>query len=227
MKAAVLFSGGKDSTMAAYKAVEEGWELECLVAMFSENPASYMFHVPNIGLTELSSEAMGVPLIRAKTPGKKEEELEDLRRVLGELKERGVVGVFAGALESVYQKSRIDDICSELGLESHAPLWHRDPREYMEEIIKLGFEVVITSVSAEGLDESWLGRKLDMEVLDEIVKLNEKYGIHIGFEGGEAETLVLDCPLFKKRINVVEARKVWEKDSGYYSIEKAVLEDKD
>jgi predicted ATP pyrophosphatase (TIGR00289 family) len=226
MKAAVLFSGGKDSTMAVYKAIEEGWDVEYLVSMFSENPASYMFHVPNIKLTELSSEAMGIPLVTAKTPGEKEEELKDLKKVLSELKEEGIEGVFAGALESSYQKSRIDNICSELGLESHAPLWHRDPQEYMEEIIKLGFEVIITSVSAEGLDESWLGQKLDMDLLDEIIRLNKKYRVHMAFEGGEAETMVLDCPLFKKRIKIVEAEKVWDTDSGYYLIKKAVLEGK-
>ena len=226
MKAAVLFSGGKDSTMAAYKAIEEGWDVEYLVSMFSENPASYMFHVPNIKLTELSSEAMDIPIVTAKTPGKKEEELKDLKKVLSELKEEGIEGIFAGALESSYQKSRIDNICSELGLESHAPLWHRDPQEYMEEIIDLGFEVIITSVSAEGLDESWLGQKLDKDLLDEIIRLNRKYRIHMAFEGGEAETMVLDCPLFKKRIKIVEAEKVWDTDSGYYMIKKAVLEDK-
>ena len=226
MKAAVLFSGGKDSTMAAYKAIEEGWNVEYLVSMFSENPDSYMFHVPNINLTELSSESMGIPLLTAKTPGEKEKELDDLKRVLNELKEKGIEGIFAGALASSYQKSRIDNLCKELGLESHAPLWHRDPQKYMEEIINLGFEVIITSVSAEGLDESWLGRKIDMDLLDEIINLNKKYGMHMAFEGGEAETMVLDCPLFKKRIKILEAENVWDRDSGYYLIKKAVLVDK-
>lgn len=226
MKAAVLFSGGKDSTMAAYKAIEEGWDVEYLVSMFSDNPDSYMFHVPNINLTELSSKAMGIPLLTAKTHGEKEKELDDLKRVLNELKEKGIEGIFAGALASTYQKSRIDNICNELGLESHAPLWHRDPQEYMEEIINLGFEVIITSVSAEGLDESWLGKKIDMDLLDEIIKLNKKYGMHMAFEGGEAETMVLDCPLFKKRIKIVEAENIWDRDSGYYLIKKAFLEDK-
>lgn len=227
MKAAILFSGGKDSTMATYKALEDGWSVEYLISMLSENPASYMFHVPNIKLTELSSEAMNIPLLTAETPGKKEEELKDLKRVLGDLKERGVEGIFTGALESNYQKSRIDSICSELGLESHSPLWHRNPQGYMEEILELGFEVIITAVAAEGLDRSWLGRKIDMALLDELVRLNRKYGIHMAFEGGEAETMVLDCPIFKRRIKVVEASTIWEGDSGYYLIRKAVLEDKE
>lgn len=226
MKAAALFSGGKDSTMAVYKAIEEGYDVEYLVSMISDNPESYMFHVPNIHITELSAEAMGISLVRSITHGRKEEELEDLKQVLEGLKEKGVQAIFAGALASEYQKSRIDSLCNELGLESKAPLWHVDPKEYMEEIIDQGFEVVITSVSAEGLDESWLGKTIDRELLNEIIELNSKYGMHLAFEGGEAETLVLDCPLFKKSIKIIESTNVWDRDSGYMVITHAVLEDK-
>lgn len=226
MKAAVLFSGGKDSTMAAYSAIKEGHEIEYLVSVFSDNPASYMFHVANIHITELSAEAMGIKLIKKVTKGIKEEELEDLKNILIELKDKGIEAIYSGALFSVYQKSRIDALCEELGLESCAPLWHRNPTEYMEEIIDLGFEVIITSVAAEGFDESWLGRKVDSDSLLEIVELNKKYKIHIGFEGGEAETLVLDGPIFNKKIKVVESENIWEGDSGYFLIKEAELVDK-
>jgi predicted ATP pyrophosphatase (TIGR00289 family) len=185
-----------------------------------------MFHVPNIHITELSSEAMGIPLIKAKTHGVKEKELDDLKKILNELKVRGVRAIFTGALASEYQKSRIDQLCTDLGLISNAPLWHVDPKDYMEEIIDLGFEVIIISVSAEGLDESWLGRKIDHELLDELIILNNKYGMHMAFEGGEAETLVLDCPIFKKRINILASSTVWDRDNGYLSITEAELENK-
>lgn len=226
MKVAVLFSGGKDSTMAYYKAREDGHEVKYLVSLISDNPASYMFHVANIHITELSAEALGVPLIRKVTKGIKEEELEDLTTVLRDLKNEGIEGIYSGALHSVYQKSRIDSICEELGLKSYAPLWHRDPEEYMKEVIELGFEVIITSVSAEGLDESWLGRKIDSAVLEDIIALNKKYGMHIAFEGGEAETLVLDGPVFNKKIEITESEVIWERDSGYFLIKDAVLIDK-
>lgn len=226
MNAAVLFSGGKDSTMAAYKAIKDGWNVKYLVSMISENPESYMYHTTNIHLTELSAQAMDIPLIKAGTKGEKERELDDLKSVLSNLKDGGVEGIFTGALASVYQKSRIDKICSELSLQSCSPLWHRDPQEYMDEIITSGFKVILVSVSAEGLDESWLGRRIDKELLDELLLLHEKYGMHLAFEGGEAETLVLDCPLFKKRIKILNREKIWERDSGYLNIKKAILEDK-
>ncbi len=227
MKAAVLFSGGKDSTMAAYKAMEDGWKVEYLLSMHSENPHSYMFHVPNIHLTKLLSQAMGVPLLQAKTPGEKEEELEDLLNALTDLKNRGVEAVFTGAIHSEYQKSRIDKLCKEVGLESIAPLWHRDPLDYMQEVVDLGFEVIVTSVSAEGLDESWLGRIIDEDLLEELKSLHEKYGLHMAFEGGEAETLVLNGPIFKKKLNILDSENIWEVDSGYMVIKDAELGEKD
>lgn len=226
MKAAVLFSGGKDSTMAVYKAQEMGWEVKYLVSIHSRNPHSYMFHVPNIHLDSILSEALDIPLLSIDTPGNKEEELKDLQRVLQDLKDNGIEAIFSGALSSTYQKSRIDGICQELGLDSVAPHWHRDPKEYMEEIIKLGFQVIITAVAAEGLDETWLGREINHKTLDELQVLHEKYGIHLAFEGGEAETLTLDGPIFKKKIIIQESEKIWQVDSGQLIVKRATLEDK-
>ncbi len=226
LKAAVLYSGGKDSTMSVFKALEQGWSVEYLVSMISENPESYMYHSTNIHLTELSAETMNIPLIKASTQGEKEKELLDLKRVLSDLKGMGVEAVFTGAIASQYQKSRIDDLCNGLVLKSCAPLWHRDPYEYMMELLELNFEVIIVSVSAMGLDESWLGRRITTELLEDLLELHEKYGVHLAFEGGEAETLVLDCPLFEKRIDIIEAEKVWNRDSGHYIIKEAVLTNK-
>lgn len=94
------------------------------------------------------------------------------------------------------------------------------------ELLELNFEVIIVSVSAMGLDESWLGRRITTELLEDLLELHKKYGVHLAFEGGEAETLVLDCPLFGKRIDIIEAEKVWNRDSGHYIIKEAVLTNK-
>lgn len=226
MKAAVLFSGGKDSTMAVYKAMEDGNEVKYLFSMISENPHSYMYHVPNIHITELSAQSMDIPLIKGITKGEEEKEVDDLKDALINLKNLGVEAIYSGALYSVYQKSRIDKICKDIGLESIAPLWQRDSEEYMRELIDIGFEIILTGVAAEGLDESWLGRKVDEESLEELIKLNEKFGINIAFEGGEAETLVLDCPIFNKKIKILKSEKNWSYDNGFLDIKEAILEGK-
>lgn len=226
MRSAVLYSGGKDSTMALYHALQES-EVRFLVSMVSDNPESHMYHVPNIKLTSLLAEALGIPLIESRTEGVEEKEVEDLAETLSMLKERGVDAVYSGALYSEYQRSRIDEVCRRLGLKSVAPLWHRDPIDYMEEVVDLGFRVMVTAVAAEGLDESWLGRIVDRRMISELADLSERYGINPAFEGGEAETLVLDGPIFKKRLEILEYEKKWFFDNGFLDIKRAVLVDKD
>ncbi len=226
MKSVILYSGGKDSTMAVYESLNNGDEIYALLAMVSRNDESYMFHVPDIHMVDYCSAAMEIPSIDVLTDGIKEEELDDLEEMLRKLKDKGVEAVYSGALESVYQKSRIDKICERLELKSISPLWHRNPVEYMRQIVDLGFEVIITSVSAYGLTEEWLGKTITHKTIDEIINLNEKYGIHPAFEGGEAETLVLDAPFFDRKIVIDEADINWQFDNGTYDIKKAHLEEK-
>lgn len=226
MDVAILFSGGKDSTMAVYAAIEAKEDVKYLLSMKSKNDESYMFHVPNIHVTDLLSQALDIPIMSVETDGVKEEELKDLKAAFFELKNLGVEAVYTGALYSQYQKSRIEALGEEAGLKIVSPYWHVDELEYMRKIVSLGFKIMICGVAAWGLDESWLGRIIDDETIDELVRLNEKYYVDIAFEGGEAETLAIDGPIFKKRLNILKYKKEWHLDSGVFIIEDAILEDK-
>jgi asparagine synthase (glutamine-hydrolysing) len=224
MKLAVLFSGGKDSAYAMYRAMQ-GNEVVCLVSIISANPDSYMFHTPNISLVDLQAEAIGLPLIKKQSKGVKEEELEDLKSAIAEAKTKfGAEGVVSGAFASVYQKERIEKICSELGLESITPLWGLDPEKLMREMIDNGFVFILSSIAAEGLDETWLGRPLTSMDIDKLAELNKKIGIHVAFEGGEAESLVVSVPCFKKKLVILKAEKIMEdENTGMYKVLKAEL----
>ncbi len=224
MDVAILFSGGKDSTMAVYAALEAKEDVKYLLSIKSKNDESYMFHVPNIHITDLLSQALEIPIMSVETDGVKEEELEDLRDAFINLKSLGIEAVYTGALYSVYQKSRIERLGSEVGLKIISPYWHVDELEYMRKIVSLGFKVIICGVAAWGLDESWLGRVIDDKTIDELLELNEKYGINIAFEGGEAETLAIDGPIFKRKIKILKYKKEWHLDSGVYIIEDAVID---
>ena len=226
MKAAILFSGGKDSTMAIYNALENNDDVKYLLAIKSHNDESYMFHVPNIHITDLLAEAMSIPIITVTTEGIKEKELDDLKEGFIKLKNQGVEAIYTGALYSTYQKTRIERLGEEVGLKIISPYWHVDELKYMRKIISIGFDVVISGVSAYGLDEKWLGRHIDEECISDLIKLNEKVGINLAFEGGEAETLVVDGPIFKKRVKILDYEKTWNVDNGVFIIKKAILEDK-
>ena len=174
MRVAVLATGGKDSTLALYHVLSEGNEVKCLAAVISKREDSWMFHFPNIRLTDLFAEAVELPLVKAESSGIKEKELEDLEHLVEVL---DVEGVVSGAIASTYQKTRIDEICKKLGLVSVTPLWQKNPLDILNEILTLKFEVIITGVYAYGLGKDWLGRRIDENALVDLVELNRKYGV--------------------------------------------------
>ncbi len=227
MRLVALYSGGKDSTYAIWKAQNLGHEIDCLLTMLPERKDSYMYHVPNLHLTKLGAEAMGFSLIYYNTTGKKEEELAELEEALRDLKrERKTGGVLSGAVASSYQADRIASIASRLGVKCVNPLWGRNNAGLLEEMVSNGFEVMVVGVYAGGLDESWLGRIIGGKEIEELKRLNDEFGVSPLGEGGELETLVVDCPLYNKRIAVKEAVREWDGSRGELRIVKAELEEK-
>jgi len=223
MRVSVLVTGGKDSALALYRVLKEGYQVEYLVTMLPQSEDSWMFHFLNIHLVDLFAEAAGIPLVKAETAGIKEMELKDLKNLLATL---DIEGVVSGAILSQYQKKRIDKICQELNLKSIAPLWHEDQEQLLKEIIYLNFHVILVGAYAYGFDQSWLGRKIDLTMLDDLNELNKQYQISLVGEGGEYETLVLDAPFFRKRIQLLRIEKVWEDHSGYLLVKEAKLVEK-
>jgi diphthine-ammonia ligase len=230
-----LFSGGKDSSWALYRALERGLPVSRLVTVHPTGD-SYMYHVPATRLASLAAESIGIELVdvdpadfdaaNATDSGAQgDAELEPLEAALEALDESlpgGVAGVTAGAVESEYQTSRIEAMCERLGCDLFAPLWQEDPRELAEAMLDAGFEITIVQVAAAGLDESWLGRTLDAAALADLETLNDEYGVHVLGEGGEFETLVVDGPHMDRRIEI-DADPVWEGTRGHLEITDARL----
>ncbi len=221
MKLAALISGGKDSIYSTYLASKEH-DISVLISMKSKNSESYMFHIPAIDIVKLQAESMNIPLIFKETDGVKEEELEDLKSALIEAKKKyGIGGIISGAILSTYQKTRIDDICKNLKLKSFAPLWQKDPNELWKSMLENKFKIIITGVAANGLTKEWLNKEINNKILEKISKLEIS---PIG-EGGEFETLVLDCPMFDNKIEILNYEINWDEktSSGQMIIKNAKL----
>ncbi|MFC7200309.1 diphthine--ammonia ligase [Halospeciosus flavus] len=230
-----LFSGGKDSNWALYRALEEGLDVGRLLTVHPEGD-SYLYHVPATRLTGLAAESIGIDLVDVEpddfeaesvtdSSAQGDAELEPMERALRDLADEldgGLAGVTAGAIESEYQTSRIEAMCERLGCDLFAPLWRRDPLDLGAAMLDAGFEITILQVAAYGLDESWLGRTLDYEALDELATLNEEYGVHPLGEGGEFETFVTDGPHMDRPIELA-FDTVWEGDRGHVEITDARL----
>ncbi|SHG97371.1 metal-binding-domain/4Fe-4S-binding-domain containing ABC transporter, ATP-binding protein [Halobaculum gomorrense] len=228
-----LFSGGKDSSWAVYRALERGLSVERLLTV---HPAgdSYMYHVPETHLATLAAESIGLPLVEVEpddfgageatdSGAQGDNELEPLEAALTDLAtDLPLAGVTAGAVESAFQTSRIEAMCDRLGIDLFAPLWQRDPRALAEEMFDAGFEIRVLQVAAAGLDESWLGRTIDRDALTELEQLNEEYGVHVLGEGGEFETFVTDGPHMDRRIELAYDTE-WDGTRGRIRVTDARL----
>jgi diphthine-ammonia ligase len=224
MNVAALFSGGKDSVFAIYIAQQYGWDITHLVSIFPENKDSWMYHSVNIHLTKTLAEAINIPLVTQMTKGEKEEELSSLQHVLSTLE---IDGVISGAIASEYQRTRIEQVCHELKIKSFTPLWHKDQALLLQEMIKAGFIIKIVGIFADGFDESFLGKTIDQQTLSELKQIQKEKKINIAGEGGEYETLVVDGPIFQKRMILKDTEKQWKRDHGILLVKKAELEEKE
>ena len=230
-----LFSGGKDSSWALYRALETGKTVSRLLTV---HPAgdSYMYHTPATRLAGLAAESVGIDLVEVEPDdfgaddvddagAQGDAELEPMEAALREVAaEDGVdlAGVTAGAVESEFQTSRIRAMCDRLGVDLFAPLWGNDPVALAEAMFEAGFEIRIVQVAAYGLDESWLGRRYDADALDDLLALRSEYGVHPLGEGGEFETYVVDGPHMDRRIRL-SYETVWNGDRGHIEVTDAEL----
>ncbi len=228
LKLGVLFSGGKDSTAAAYIMKQQNYDLTCLIHIRSENPDSYMFQTAGTELVEMQAEALNLPLVIQKTKGEKEAELKDLEAAFKQAKEKFQIdGIVSGALFSTYQRDRIEKICDKLGLKIFSPLWHKPQDKHLQDLVDNGFEIILTAVAAEGLNVEWLGEKITALDITKLQKLHQKLGLNVAGEGGEFESVVLDCPLFTKKIVLIETQIIEEdKNRAHLVIKKAKLVNK-
>jgi len=226
MKIASLFSGGKDSTYSIYKAKQKGHQIRCLITILPLSEESMLLHFPNIELTKLQSKAMGIPQIYIESRSNETEtEVNLIEKILAKAKsEYDLEGLVHGGILSEFQKNIFDRVCSKLNLKLISPLWQKEQIEYMKNLIESNFRFIITSVSADGLDEKWLGKEITIQDLEKLDQLSKKYGFNINFEGGEAETIVIDCPLFSHPIMILKSRKIWDGIRGRFEILDAELD---
>ncbi|ANB13534.1 Dph6p [Sugiyamaella lignohabitans] len=245
MKFVGLVSGGKDSCFNILHCINLGHELVALANLYppadhrSDELDSFMYQTVGFHAVELYGEALGVPLYRSPILGKSiaqgldysetaNDESEDLYLLLQKVKSAhpDVQGVSVGAILSTYQRTRVENVCSRLGLVSLAFLWQRSQAELLDEIIDSGVDARIIKTAGIGLNKTHLGKSL-AEMRGELIKLNKIYGLHLCGEGGEYETLVFNAPIFRKKLVIVDTTIVdHSSDDVSYLRLRVVLEPK-
>jgi diphthine-ammonia ligase len=228
VRIAALFSGGKDSTFSIYNLKKMGHDVVCLLTIIPRSENSMLFHFPNIIGTSYLAHALQTPLCQCEsTDPNLELEKKVLRSALYYAKSKYLIeGVVHGGISSVFQKDAFEQVCKEVKLFIFSPIWGANPEIYMRELLESNFEIMITGVACEGLDSKWLGRVLDLKAFDELKEISKKYGVNLNFEGGEAETLVTDCPIYKKKVKIKRGVPRWLGDRGIFEIREVELKPK-
>ncbi|HEU5462320.1 MAG TPA: diphthine--ammonia ligase [Nitrososphaeraceae archaeon] len=225
MRVACLFSGGKDSTYSLYLAKQCGLSVNCLLTLLPHSEESLLFHCSNIWTTQLQSQALDIPIITKEINSISiDEECNKLDELISQANNiYKIEGIVHGGIRSDFQKNKFNKICKKYNLKLISPLWHIDDYYYMNKLLKNNFVIQITSVSSMGLDANFLGIILNDSTLEDLSRRSRKYGFNLSFEGGEAETLVLDCPIFKKKLEVLTSKIHWDGQRGIVEISDITL----
>jgi len=228
LKLASLYSGGKDSNYSIFEINRCGHDVVCLVSILPAKSDSLLFHFPNISLSAVLARAIDLPIRGFQSTARtlSDETLVLQNALANVMDEFNVQGIVHGGLCSNFQKKNFEKVCQKLGLSVFSPLWHVDPAKYLHKMIDEKFKIVIVGVSALGLGREWLGKTLDHENVRELESLSSRYGFNLNFEGGEAETIVVDCPMYKKIFWIREGLVKWFGDNGIFEITDYQLIDK-
>lgn len=217
MQVVVSWSGGKDSCLACYKAIMQGYKVSHLVNFISRQFKRVSFHGTKARLISKQAQAIGLPLAQYTVPPDMSLYEQRFKEAVSALKRKQVEGMVFGDIYLQEHRDWIERVCSELGITPILPLWGMAPGHVLSEFIATGFEAIVISANAAIFSEEWLGRRIDHSFLADLKSLSQGREIDACGEQGEYHTLVVDSPLFRKRIQVVYGVKV-QKD-GYWFLD--------
>ncbi|MBI3026585.1 diphthine--ammonia ligase [Candidatus Woesearchaeota archaeon] len=229
MDVAILYSGGKDSTFAIEHAMLKGWNIKYLISVKPTRKDCFLFHYATVEQTRDLAKILNIPQFYVKCkvsdPVKEANIVKEV--VEGNQKRLKIDAVVLGGtgLQETQLKS-IQNALRPLKVEAFASHSGEDHDTVMEQMLGRGYEILITQVASDGLKD-WLGKKITRENFTQLKRDSVKYGFHIGFEGGYADTLVTDCPLFTRKLAIDDMSLIFEDDyCGHVVINKYRMENK-
>jgi len=206
-------SGGKDSILSLHLAHKNGINIKAMLTMIPEDSESMLYHTHNVSLVKIIAEVMGIEWISVNAP--KNSEINALTKALKKVDAKYLI---TGGIESNYQKKKFDNVCEKVNMKHYAPLWGLNAKELYDNIITNKIDPIIVSVAALGLGKEWLGVHLKEQSINKLLELSEKYKFNAVGEGGDLDTLVLDAPLFSKKLKPSKVELKWYGDRGKLEI---------
>jgi diphthine-ammonia ligase len=217
----ISWSGGKDSCLAGYLAMQDGYEASYLANMVTRDGKRSRSHGISADIIKIQAKAMGIPLMQQ--PTETEDYEDNYRSLLRKLKKEGINDGIFGDIDFNAHKEWLDRVCGESGITVHLPLWEMSQEKLMKDFISLGFESIVVAVKPDKLGKEWLGRKINKQFLTDLEKLGN---VTLCGESGEYHSLVINGPLFKQRLEIKEAEKIFRDGRWFLDIGKVELRDK-
>ena len=221
MKAFCSFSGGKDSILSLFRVLNQGVEVPYLFNMLREDGKYSRSHGIHRELLRKQAESIGIPILQRSTSWKDYE--ENFKKTVEELKKEGVKAGIFGDIYLQEHRDWVERVCKELKIKPILPLWEEKTEDLIVEFINTGFKAIIVATEAKILNKDWLGLLIDRDCIE---KLKVKEKIDLCGERGEYHTFVIDGPIFKKRIKIIETKKVKNARHWFLEILKYRLEEK-
>ena len=215
------WSGGKDSSLACYRAVSGGLKVRYLLNMVTEGGERSRTHGLSAEVLQLQSQAIGIPIVQRQATWAGYE--AEFKSTLRAFKREGVGGGVFGDIDLDEHRQWVERVCGEVDITPHLPLWGESQNRIMRDFIGLGFEAIVVTTKADLLGEEWLGRKIDLGFLKRLDELRETNDITPCGEAGEYHTFVTDGPLFQQRVEVLETRKILREGYWFWEILKCEL----
>ena len=213
MNVAVSWSGGKECTLAFYKAFLEGLSVSYLFNMISHERRS-MAHGLDSELIVSQAKSIEIPLFQI--PSNWDTYERDFKIALYEMKKRGIKGVIFGDIREIPDHGDwVDRVCKEVGIQPIKPLWGLSTKAIISDFINNDFKAIVIKTKAEKLGKEWLGRTVNEQFLTDLQELES--GIDLCGELGEYHTFVVDGPLFKRHIKIKKKNKILK--DGYWSLD--------
>ena len=210
------WSGGKDSCFACYRATINGLKVRYLANMITDDGKRSWSHGQSPELLQAQSQAIGIPLVQHRATRDNYE--AEFKNMLRTFKEEGIDGGVFGDIDFNEHREWIERVCQAVDITPHLPLWGENQEKILRDFINLGFETIIVVTKSDLLGEEWLGRKVDLDFLKHLDKLRETKNITPCGESGEYHTFVIDGPLFKQRVEIMETRKVFRDEHWFLEI---------
>jgi len=218
------WSGGKDCCLALHRAMKNGLEVRYLANTISEDGKRSRSHGISSEVIKAQSQALGIPIVQRRTTNDNYESV--FIDMLRDFKREGIEGGVFGDIDYDPHREWDEKVCRQADIKPYLPLWKKDQKALMQEFIDAGFESVIITVKSEFFGEEMLGTKVDKDFVKHMEELAKTKDITPAGEAGEYHTLVVDGPVFKKRLGILESDTIEKEGYCFFQVHKTELKDK-